>query len=44
MSELLQGTRLDKKPLKIHDQDVLSFARYEFTFLFPSSLYKMLCG
>jgi len=39
---LVNGTRLDKKPLKIHDQDVLSFARYEFTFLFPSSLYKML--
>jgi hypothetical protein len=41
---LVNGTRLDKKPLKIHDKDVLSFARYEFTFLFPSSLYKMLCG
>ncbi len=40
----VNGTRLDKKSLKIHDQDVLSFARYEFTFLFPSSLYKMLCG
>ncbi len=39
---LVNGTRLDKKPVKIHDQDVLSFARYEFTFLFPSSLYKML--
>ena len=41
---LVNGTRLDKKSLKIHDQDVLSFARYEFTFLFPSSLFKMLCG
>ena len=41
---LVNGTRLDKKSLKIHDQDVLSFARYEFTFLFPSSLYKMFCG
>ena len=40
----VNGTRLDKKPLKIHDQDVLSFARYEFTFLFPSSLHEMLCG
>lgn len=40
----VNGIRLDKKSLKIHDQDVLSFARYEFTFLFPSSLYKMLCG
>jgi hypothetical protein len=41
---LVNGTRLDKKPVKIHDQDVLSFARYEFTFLFPASLYKMICG
>ena len=39
---MVNGTRLDKKPVKIHDQDVLSFARYEFTFLFPASLYKML--
>lgn len=39
---LVNGTRLDKKSLKIHDKDVLSFARYEFTFLYPSSLYKML--
>ena len=38
----VNGTRLDQKPLKIHDQDVLSFARYEFTFLFPPSLYEML--
>ena len=41
---LVNGTRLDKRPVKIHDKDVLSFARYEFTFLFPSSLYKMLRG
>jgi len=41
---LVSGTRLDKKSVKIHDKDVLSFARYEFTFLFPSSLYKMLIG
>ncbi len=39
---LVNGIRLDKKSLKIHDKDVLSFARYEFTFLYPSSLYKML--
>lgn len=39
----VNSTRLDKKPLRIHDQDVLSFARYEFTFLYPSSLYNMLC-
>jgi hypothetical protein len=41
---LVNGTRLDKKSLKIHDKDVLSFARYEFTFLYPPSLYKMLCS
>ena len=41
---LINGTRLDKKPVKIHDKDVLSFARYEFTFLFPASLYRMLRG
>ncbi len=39
---LVNGIRLDKKPVKIHDKDVLSFARYEFTFLYPASLYKML--
>jgi hypothetical protein len=41
---LVNGTRLDKKPVKIHDKDVLSFARYEFTFLLPASLHKMLRG
>ena len=41
---LVNGTRLDKKSVKIHDKDVLSFARYEFTFLLPASLYKMLRG
>ena len=41
---LVNGARLDKKSVKIHDKDVLSFARYEFTFLFPSSLQKMLIG
>jgi pSer/pThr/pTyr-binding forkhead associated (FHA) protein len=39
---MVNGTRLDKKSVKIHDHDVVSFARYEFTFLLPSSLYKML--
>jgi hypothetical protein len=39
----VNGSRLDKKSVKIHNQDVLSFARYEFTFLLPSALYKMLC-
>ena len=41
---LINGIRLDKKPVKIHDKDVLSFARYEFTFLFPASLYRMIRG
>jgi hypothetical protein len=39
---MLNGLRLDKKSVKINDKDVLSFARYEFTFLFPASLYKIL--
>jgi len=39
---MLNGARLPKKPEKITDGDVLSFARYEFIFLFPASLYKML--
>lgn len=39
---MVNGTRLDKKSVKIHDQDVISFARYEFTFLLPASIYKML--
>jgi len=39
---LLNGTRLQDKPVEIRDRDVISFARYEFTFLFPGSLYDML--
>ena len=38
----LNGSRLSKKPTQIRDKDVVSFARYEFTFLYPVSLYKML--
>ena len=38
----LNGTRLGKKPTQLRDKDVVSFARYEFTFLYPKSLYKML--
>jgi hypothetical protein len=41
---LLNGARLQTKPVEIHDRDVISFARYEFTFLLPSSLYDMLIG
>lgn len=38
----LNGERLQTKPLAIHDRDVISFARYEFTFLLPGSLYDLL--
>ena len=38
----LNGSRLSKKPTQIRDKDVVSFARYEFTFLYPKSLYNML--
>ena len=39
---LINGKRLDKNPVQIRDKDVVAFARYEFTFLFPESLYDML--
>ncbi|MBI5578931.1 MAG: FHA domain-containing protein [Deltaproteobacteria bacterium] len=38
----LKSARLQNKPVQLHDRDVISFARYEFTFLFPGSLYDML--
>ena len=38
----LNGTRLEKKSLHLADKDVVSFARYEFAFLQPGSLYAML--
>ncbi len=38
----INGKRLDKKPAQIREKDVVAFARYEFTFLFPESLYDML--
>ncbi len=41
---MLNGTRLEKKPAKIHDKDIIGFARYEFTFMFPEALYIMLRG
>lgn len=41
---MINGRRLDKKPAQIRDKDVVAFARYEFTFLFPDSLYDMLRG
>jgi hypothetical protein len=38
----LNGERLGKKRAKLSDKDVIGFARYEFTFLYPKSLYNML--
>jgi hypothetical protein len=38
----LKGERLQDKPVQLSDRDVISFGRYEFTFLFPASLYDML--
>jgi hypothetical protein len=38
----LKGERLQNKPVLLSDRNVISFARYEFTFLFPGSLYDML--
>ena len=41
---MINGKRLDKKPAQLRDKDVVAFARYEFTFLSPESLYHMLRG
>ena len=41
---MINGKRVDKKPAQIRDKDVLAFARYEFTFYLPESLYEMLKG
>lgn len=38
----INGSRLGKKRVKLKDKDVIAFARYEFTFLYPKSLYNML--
>ncbi len=38
----INGSRLGKKRAVLKDKDVIGFARYEFTFLYPKSLYKML--
>jgi hypothetical protein len=38
----INGSRLAKKRVMLKDKDVIGFARYEFTFLYPKSLYKML--
>lgn len=41
---MVNGKRIDKKPVNLHDGDVVGFARYEFSFLDPDSLYNMLQG
>jgi hypothetical protein len=41
---MINGRRLDKKPVQIRDKDVVAFARYEFTFFTPESFYEMLKG
>ena len=38
----LNGKRVEDKPVGLVDGDIVSFARYEFTFLLPESLYDML--
>jgi hypothetical protein len=38
----VNGKRLDKKPVTLRNGDVVGFARYEFSFLHPESLYDML--
>ena len=39
---MVNGKRLDKKPVYLRNGDVVGFARYEFTFLYPEPLYDML--
>jgi hypothetical protein len=38
----LNGAHLQNKPVEIRDRDIISFARFEFSFLCPASLYDML--
>ena len=40
----INGKRVEKRPVQIKDKDVVAFARYEFTFYSPESLYNMLRG
>ena len=40
----LNGEPVNKKPMKIKNKDIVGFARYEFSFLFPESLYRMIKG
>ncbi len=39
---MINGGRIENKAQPIQDGDVISFARYEFTFLVPDSLYHRL--
>lgn len=41
---LLNGRHVGKKPMQLRDGDIVGFARYEFSLLFPESLYNMLKG
>lgn len=41
---MVNGKRVDKKPVNLHNGDIIGFARYEFTFLHPEPLYDMLSG
>ena len=38
----LNGVRLARQATALHDGDILAFARYEFTFIYPDSLYQKL--
>ncbi len=40
----VNGVLVEKKPVRLKDGDILGFARYEFSFLFPESFYNMLKG
>ena len=39
---LLNGKQINQDPRPLNDGDVISFARYEYTFLFPKSLFNKL--
>jgi len=41
---MVNGKRIDKKPVNLRDGNIVGFARYEFTFLYPEALYDMLSG
>jgi pSer/pThr/pTyr-binding forkhead associated (FHA) protein len=40
----INGTRVGKNRAQLKDGDILGFARYEFSFLFPESFYDTLKG